>query len=351
MYHFLCKDRAASPRWTTTDVPLRQNFDRGHEDNASETSSLGNNSSGSLHRSPSTSSTASSGSGSTKQQPRVHKIPIVIEGQPQKAPSPSYNSPNGRSSGYESAHDPARNGDHLSGSPDSRGRHSASPRVSRTQSPVCNGSPREVPVLVEGMPKVKSAMGMGQSTRTKTPRGSEEPATGNRTGPYVTRVNVNSDEGNGDCSPKPSPAKPDPMQIIADVVSEVEKYEQEINEFSGDSSDKQYRYLDEMLTRIMIKLDNVETDGQPEIRAARKEAVNKVHRCVGVLEKRSNQRNGESGTEPHDASNEEADPRTVEENSESLSANNTSLTAAELQSNEVSASPPPPTLIGTETAV
>jgi len=208
-----------------------------------------------------------------------------------------------------------------------------------------SGVTRIIPIQVEGRPTVKpKPMGMGNSTRSKTVRDSDELGNG---GPHVTRIKVNSQEsGNNTPCASPVPPKLEPMQIIADVVSEVEKYEKEINEFVGDSGDKQYRFFDEMLTRLMIKLDNVETDGQPDIRAARKEAVNKVHQCVGMLEKRSNMNGGD--VNKGESKDEQNDSDFGEENFHS--ANDTNYSADQLPNNVSMESPPPPTL-GTETAV
>lgn len=58
-----------------------------------------------------------------------------------------------------------------------------------------------------------------------------------------------------------------------------------VENFTGQSKkDKEYIYLDEMLTRNLIKLDDIETEGKENIRLARKEAIKCIQKCIAVLE-------------------------------------------------------------------
>lgn len=141
------------------------------------------------------------------------------------------------------------------------------------------------------MPKDKIRKhGMGQSTAKANPN-PDGPVTSARSpGPYVTRIPVGSEFGNGDANnschspPKTEYVKRDPIKLIQDIIDEVEKLETEINTFAANGQDKQYRYLDEMLTRCMIRLDNIETEGKEDIRQARKRAINAVQQMVRILE-------------------------------------------------------------------
>lgn len=62
----------------------------------------------------------------------------------------------------------------------------------------------------------------------------------------------------------------------------------EVEKFNGKPKDKQYLFLDEMLTRNLLKLDDVETEGKETIRLARKEAINCIQRCISILEAKAN---------------------------------------------------------------
>jgi len=81
------------------------------------------------------------------------------------------------------------------------------------------------------------------------------------------------------------PKKQDPMSIIQGILEEAEKYENEIDNFTGEYQDKKYRYLDEYLTRCMLKLDSIETNGDPNLKQARKNALIYINKVISKLEK------------------------------------------------------------------
>lgn len=58
----------------------------------------------------------------------------------------------------------------------------------------------------------------------------------------------------------------------------------QVETFAGTRKDKLYVYLDEMLTRNLLKLDNIETEGKDNIRSARKEAIKCIQACINKLE-------------------------------------------------------------------
>ncbi|XP_067168379.1 BAG family molecular chaperone regulator 4 [Apteryx mantelli] len=86
----------------------------------------------------------------------------------------------------------------------------------------------------------------------------------------------------GDQSSTNSAAIPPEIQRILHVMEEAEQLEQEVDEFVGRKTDKSYRLLEEMLTKLLLELDSIETGGQDSVRQARKEAV---HRIQAILEK------------------------------------------------------------------
>lgn len=52
----------------------------------------------------------------------------------------------------------------------------------------------------------------------------------------------------------------------------------------GTRQDKEYMYLDEMLTRELIKLDDIETEGRENVRQARKNAIKSIQDTISLLE-------------------------------------------------------------------
>ncbi|NXE76641.1 BAG4 regulator, partial [Cochlearius cochlearius] len=83
--------------------------------------------------------------------------------------------------------------------------------------------------------------------------------------------------------PSPNSAAVQPeIQRILHVMGEAEQLEEEVDEFVGKKTDKPYRLLEEMLTKLLLELDSIETGGQDSVRQARKESV---HRIQAILEK------------------------------------------------------------------
>lgn len=83
--------------------------------------------------------------------------------------------------------------------------------------------------------------------------------------------------------PPTNPAATQPeIQRILHVMGEAEQLEDEVDGFVGKKTDKSYRLLEEMLTKLLLELDSIETGGQDSVRQARKESV---HRIQAILEK------------------------------------------------------------------
>lgn len=87
-------------------------------------------------------------------------------------------------------------------------------------------------------------------------------------------------------APKPQPQKQPqtPIEQIQAIQKDVATLLRQVEAFNGAPRDKNYLYLDEMLTRNLLKLDNVETQGQDAIRSARKEAIKSIERTISLLE-------------------------------------------------------------------
>merc|ERR1719436_1170740 len=83
---------------------------------------------------------------------------------------------------------------------------------------------------------------------------------------------------------KPSDPALDKLQKVKDAVAElVEK----IESYEGSKEDKEYKYLDEMLTRHLCTLDSIEANGRDDIRQMRKETIRSINRCASILDARA----------------------------------------------------------------
>jgi len=78
-------------------------------------------------------------------------------------------------------------------------------------------------------------------------------------------------------------------EVIEDVREKTREFGAEVAALDAGAiakTDKQYLYLEEMLMRQLIRLDNVETEGKDEIRAARKMAVKEIQEQINLLERK-----------------------------------------------------------------
>lgn len=80
----------------------------------------------------------------------------------------------------------------------------------------------------------------------------------------------------------------DPLERVALVQKEVNALAEQVKQYNGISrTDKEYIYLDEMLTRELIKLDDIETEGRDNVRQARKNAIKSIQETISLLESKA----------------------------------------------------------------
>ncbi|KAL9909226.1 BAG domain-containing protein starvin isoform 1-T2 [Glossina fuscipes fuscipes] len=84
--------------------------------------------------------------------------------------------------------------------------------------------------------------------------------------------------------PPQTPHTMDSINKIQDIQRDVLELMSHVEKFTGTRGDKEYVYLDEMLTRNLLKLDNIDTNGKDSIRLARKEAIKCIQASINVLE-------------------------------------------------------------------
>uniref|UniRef100_A0A3Q3IG13 BAG domain-containing protein n=2 Tax=Monopterus albus TaxID=43700 RepID=A0A3Q3IG13_MONAL len=86
----------------------------------------------------------------------------------------------------------------------------------------------------------------------------------------------------------PQPLSDNPgLAKVQQVMSRIQLYQEDVDEFVGKKTDKSYRYLEELLTKELLELDSVETQGQENLRQARKEAVQRIQAILDQLEKKA----------------------------------------------------------------
>lgn len=88
--------------------------------------------------------------------------------------------------------------------------------------------------------------------------------------------------------PTPQPLSDNPsLAKVQLVMARVQLLHEDVDEFVGKKTDKSYRCLEELLTKELLELDSVETQGQENVRQARKEAVQRIQFILDQLEKKA----------------------------------------------------------------
>lgn len=90
----------------------------------------------------------------------------------------------------------------------------------------------------------------------------------------------------GQAGPQPLSDNPG-LAKVQQVLGRVLLLQEDVDEFVGKKTDKSYRYLEELLTKELLELDSVETQGQDNVRQARKEAVQRIQAILDRLERKA----------------------------------------------------------------
>lgn len=74
------------------------------------------------------------------------------------------------------------------------------------------------------------------------------------------------------------------LQTIGNIKKDAETYHSKIEAFTNVKESKDYKYLEEMMERNLCKLDNIDANGNENIRTNRKEVVKYIQQCLDQLE-------------------------------------------------------------------
>jgi BCL2-associated athanogene 3 len=78
------------------------------------------------------------------------------------------------------------------------------------------------------------------------------------------------------------------MEAVRSILNETNKLAAAVDNFPGGSkTSREYLYLEEMLTRLLIRLDGVDTGGSDEVRNYRRQAVKSVQSVLEQLERKA----------------------------------------------------------------
>ena len=68
------------------------------------------------------------------------------------------------------------------------------------------------------------------------------------------------------------------------IMNEVHELVEKVNTFEGEKNDKEYKQLDEWLTSSLLTLDDIDSDGDEDIRGQRKEIIERINHSLDKLE-------------------------------------------------------------------
>lgn len=136
---------------------------------------------------------------------------------------------------------------------------------------------RQIPVShqTSQQQQEQAPQGNSQNERTATTGSS-------RQSPESTGAQSQNESGNGTSTPKKKPSTP--MEQIEEVINNVKEYSVRVNQFQGTKKDKEYKLLEEMLTRNLLKLDCVEAGCDDNVRQKRKQTVKDIQAYLDQLE-------------------------------------------------------------------
>lgn len=135
---------------------------------------------------------------------------------------------------------------------------------------------RTVPIIIEGR---------GQQRPPQRQQGFTPPQSQQQQQPREVPVQQQAPP----VAPQPRPAANDPISKIQQIQQDVVNLMGEVEKFSGSKKSKEYMLLDEMFTRNLLKLDDIDTQGQESIRLARKEAIKCIQALLSILEAKADE--------------------------------------------------------------
>ena len=69
------------------------------------------------------------------------------------------------------------------------------------------------------------------------------------------------------------------------IESEVEELLRRVEKFNGCKKDKEYLFLDDLLTQKLCILDGIDSEGREDIRKMRKDSIKTINRCLSILDR------------------------------------------------------------------
>ena len=168
---------------------------------------------------------------------------------------------------------------------------------------------------------IESGEGNGQHSR----KASAEPTS--QEGVHIVPITIQDDDKQPEAKATPcekkEEAKPaDPaLAKLEKVKNDVAELIEKIDSYKGSKEDREYKYLDEMLTRHLCTLDSIEAGGRDDIRQMRKATINSINRCASMLDARASGKMSASNNKEAEENNSVLDELAAKSSEEQKNSN------------------------------
>lgn len=125
-----------------------------------------------------------------------------------------------------------------------------------------------------------------------------------------------------DSAPSEDKMADENLKKIESIVSEADKIKDRVNSFTGKKSDKEYKYLEEMLNRSILKLDGIEAGDNAGVRQARRAGVKDIQSFLDQLDLKAFVEEDVKKEEPNKMDSSDSNQESGQESMDTETVNN-----------------------------
>lgn len=125
-----------------------------------------------------------------------------------------------------------------------------------------------------------------------------------------------------DSAPSEDKMADENLKKIESIVIEADKIKDRVNSFTGKKSDKEYKYLEEMLNRSILKLDGIEAGDNAGVRQARRAGVKDIQSFLDQLDLKAFVEEDVKKEEPNKMDSSDSNQESGQESMDTETVNN-----------------------------
>lgn len=128
-----------------------------------------------------------------------------------------------------------------------------------------------------------------------------------------------------DSAPSEDKMADENLKKIESIVIEADKIKDRVNSFTGKKSDKEYKYLEEMLNRSILKLDGIEAGDNAGVRQARRAGVKDIQSFLDQLDLKAFVEEDVKKEEPNKMDSSDSNQESGQESMDTETVNNSQV--------------------------